>query len=70
MTQEIAQTLEKYLDPKGVAVVAEGTHMCMQMRGVEKQNSITTTSYMTGIFRDDSKTRKEFFNIIGLDKIG
>ena len=70
MTQEIAQTLEKYLKPKGVAIVAEGTHMCMQMRGVEKQNSITTTSYMTGIFRTDSKTRKEFFNIIGLDKIG
>ena len=70
MTQQIAQTLGKYLKPKGVAVVAEGTHMCMQMRGVEKQNSITTTSYMTGIFRDNSKTRKEFFNIIGLDKIG
>jgi len=50
MTQEIADTLEKYLSPRGVAVVAEGYHMCMMMRGVQKQNSITTTSAMHGIF--------------------
>ena len=64
MTQEIADTLEKYLQPRGVAIVAEGYHMCMMMRGVEKQNSITTTSAMHGIFKEDARTRAEFLNLI------
>ena len=64
MTQNIAETINEVLSPKGVAVLLEGKHMCMQMRGVEKQNSITSTSFMTGLFREDSRTRKEFLNII------
>jgi len=64
MTQEIADTIEKYLQPRGVAVVAEGYHMCMMMRGVEKQNSITTTSAMHGIFKEDARTRTEFLALI------
>lgn len=64
MTQEIADTIEKYLSPKGVAVVAEGYHMCMMMRGVEKQNSITTTSAVHGIFKTDERTRIEFLDLI------
>ncbi|KAF0152756.1 MAG: GTP cyclohydrolase I [Ignavibacteria bacterium] len=64
MTQEIADTVEKYLLPRGVAVVAEGYHMCMMMRGVQKQNSITTTSAMHGIFKSDARTRSEFLDLI------
>jgi len=68
MTQQIAETLNDVLNPKGVAVVLEGEHMCMQMRGVEKQNSYATTSSMTGLFRSDSRTREEFLNIISMKK--
>ena len=68
MTHEIADTLNSVLSPKGVAVVVEGEHMCMQMRGVEKQNSYATTSSMTGLFRQDSRTREEFLNIISMKK--
>ena len=68
MTQQIAETLKGVLSPKGVAVVLEGEHMCMQMRGVEKQNSYATTSSMTGIFLKDSRTREEFLNIISMKK--
>lgn len=64
MTQEIADTMEQFLNPRGVAVVAEGYHMCMMMRGVQKQNSITTTSAMHGIFTEDARTRSEFLNLI------
>ncbi len=64
MTQEIADTIEQFLNPRGVAVVAEGYHMCMMMRGVQKQNSITTTSAMHGIFTEDARTRSEFLNLI------
>ena len=66
MTQQIAETLNDALSPKGVAVVLEGEHMCMQMRGVEKQNSYATTSFMIGLFRQDSKTRDEFLKIISM----
>lgn len=65
MTQQIADTLEKYLQPVGVAVVSEAYHMCMMMRGVEKQNSSATASAMHGVFKDDAKTRNEFINLIG-----
>jgi len=64
MTQEIADTLYQYLEPRGVGVVVEGQHLCMMMRGVEKQNCIATTSAMLGEFRDDVKTREEFLNLI------
>ena len=69
MTQQIAATLNDALSPKGVAVVLEAQHMCMQMRGVEKQNSHATTSSMTGLFREDERTRKEFLNIISVGKM-
>ena len=69
MTQQIADTLDKYLQPIGVAVVSEANHMCMMMRGVEKQNSITTTSAMHGLFKEDARTRAEFLNLINTKKI-
>jgi GTP cyclohydrolase I len=65
LTQQIAQTLFDALNPDGVGVVMEARHMCMMMRGVEKQNSVATTSAMLGTFRDDVKTRSEFLNLIG-----
>ena len=68
LTQEITQTIEKVLKPKGVAVVIEGQHMCMQMRGVQKTSAYMTTSHMVGIFRKDAKTRKEFLDLIDLNK--
>jgi GTP cyclohydrolase I len=64
MTQQIAQTLLEQLKPQGVAVVLEGFHMCMAMRGVEKQNAWMTTSAMRGIFEQNSKTREEFLVLI------
>lgn len=63
MTQQIADTIEKYLKPLGVGVIIEAYHMCMMMRGVQKQNSITTTSAMHGDFMDDTRTRTEFLNL-------
>lgn len=64
LTQEIANTLHEVLNPDGVAVVVEARHMCMMMRGVQKQNSLATTSAMHGVFRDDVKTRQEFLSLI------
>ena len=64
LTEEISDCLEKNLKPEGVAVVVEASHLCMQMRGVEKQNSITTTSAFTGVFLTEEKTRLEFMNLI------
>jgi GTP cyclohydrolase IA len=65
MTSEIAETLRQKIDPLGVAVVMEATHLCMSMRGVEKQNSFAVTSAMLGVFRDDARTRLEFLELIG-----
>ncbi len=65
MTQQIAETLYRALEPDGVAVVVEARHLCMMMRGVEKQNSLATTSAMLGSFRDDERTRSEFLNLTG-----
>jgi GTP cyclohydrolase I len=65
MTQQIADTLYDALNPMGVGIVIEARHMCMMMRGVEKQNSVATTSAMLGVFRDDVKTRQEFLTLIG-----
>jgi GTP cyclohydrolase I len=64
MTKEIADTINEHLKPKGVAVVSEAYHMCMMMRGVEKQNSSTTSSSMHGVFKTDPKTRVEFLSLI------
>ena len=64
LTSQIAETLMEILDPIGVGVVMEGRHLCMQMRGVEKQNSFATTSAMLGQFRDSAETRGEFLSII------
>jgi GTP cyclohydrolase I len=64
LTQQIADTLYNNLNPDGVAVVIEARHLCMIMRGVEKQNSTATTSAMLGAFRNDVKTRNEFLTLI------
>ena len=64
LTSQIAETLMDVLDPIGVGVVMEGRHLCMQMRGVEKQNSFATTSSMLGQFRKSPETRSEFLSII------
>ena len=63
MTMQIKDCIQRTLDPLGVMVVIEAQHMCMQMRGVEKQNSLTTTSDFTGFFQQ-AKTREEFMNLI------
>ena len=64
LTHQIADALNSVLNPKGVSVVMEGRHMCMQMRGVEKQNSFTSTSAMSGQFKKSAETRSEFLSII------
>ncbi len=64
MTNQIAETIREKITPLGVAVVCEGTHLCMAMRGVEKQNSYTITSAMLGAFRDHGRTRMEFLELL------
>ena len=64
LTQQIADALYDVLEPDGVAVVIEARHLCMMMRGVEKQNSMATTSAMLGSFREDERTRNEFLTLI------
>lgn len=64
LTNEIRDCIQNTLKPKGVAVVMEARHLCMQIRGVEKQNSMTTTSAFSGAFLDSEKTRLEFMNLI------
>jgi GTP cyclohydrolase I len=64
MTRQIAEALNEVLEPNGVAVVVEARHLCLEMRGVEKQDSETVTSCMLGTFRDDSRTRSEFLGLI------
>jgi GTP cyclohydrolase I len=64
LTNQIAETLRQKIQPLGVAVVMEATHLCMSMRGVQKQNSIAVTSAMLGAFREDARTRMEFLNLI------
>ena len=66
LTRQLAEAVKDVLDPIGVAVIMEGQHMCMQMRGVEKQSSLATTSSMLGKFRESDRTRAEFLSIIGL----
>jgi GTP cyclohydrolase I len=64
MTNQIADVIQEKIGPLGVAVVVEGTHLCMAMRGVEKQNSFAVTSAMHGVFREDPRTRSEFLELI------
>ena len=64
LTQEIAETVQRVLDPKGVGVICEARHFCMMMRGVEKQHSGTVTSAMLGGFRDRKETRDEFLSLV------
>jgi GTP cyclohydrolase I len=64
LTIEIRDCIQETMNPKGVAVVIECQHMCMQMRGVQKQNSVTTSSAFTGLFLTNDATRKEFINLV------
>jgi GTP cyclohydrolase IA len=64
LTNEIRDCIQETLEPLGVAVVMECSHLCMQMRGIQKQNSVTTTSAFTGVFMDDHRTREEFIKLI------
>ncbi|HQV74235.1 MAG: GTP cyclohydrolase I FolE [Flavobacteriales bacterium] len=65
LTNEIRDCIQDTMKPHGVAVVIEAQHLCMQMRGIQKQNSVTTTSAFTGAFLEESKTREEFIKLIG-----
>jgi GTP cyclohydrolase IA len=67
LTVQIRDCIQETLNPLGVAVVIEASHMCMQIRGVQKQNSVTTTSAFTGAFLKDERTRGEFLNLIGVN---
>lgn len=64
LTEQIAEAINETIKPKGVAVVIQARHMCMEMRGVEKINSTTTSSALRGLFKRDEKTRSEFFDLI------
>ena len=64
LTNQIADTIRHSIDPLGVAVVLEATHLCMSMRGVQKQNSTAVTSAMLGVFRNDARTRSEFLELL------
>ncbi len=67
LTVQIRDCIQETLNPLGVAVVIEASHMCMQIRGVQKQHSVTTTSAFTGAFLKDMRTRAEFMNLIGVN---
>jgi GTP cyclohydrolase I len=69
LTDQVADALMRVLEPLGVGVVVEAYHLCMMMRGVEKQNSKTVTSALRGAFRDDAKTREEFLGLVGGGRI-
>ena len=69
MTQQIADTINSHIQPRGVAVVTEAYHMCMMMRGVEKQNSSATASAVHGLFKEDARTRAEFLNLISMKNL-
>lgn len=65
LTMQVAEALEDVMQPKGVGVVIEASHLCMMMRGVQKQNSRTVTSCLRGLFRRDERTRAEFLKLVG-----
>ena len=64
LTMQIADALMKVLNPRGVGVVIEAKHLCMMMRGVEKQNSVMKTSCLLGVFKEDARTRSEFLSLL------
>lgn len=66
LTMQIRDCIQEALNPMGVAVVIEANHLCMMMRGIQKQNSVTTTSAFTGAFMRETKTREEFIHLIGV----
>ncbi|HXE76342.1 MAG TPA: GTP cyclohydrolase I FolE [Candidatus Xenobia bacterium] len=68
LTNQIARTLWEQLEPKGVGVIVEARHFCMMMRGVEKKGSVTVTSSMLGLFRDNDRTRHEFLSLVQSDR--
>jgi GTP cyclohydrolase IA len=68
LTTQIADTINNKIHPRGVAVVVEAQHLCMIMRGVEKQNSVAVTSSMLGAFKDNQNTRNEFLNLVRIQK--
>jgi GTP cyclohydrolase I len=68
LTKQVAETLQRVLDPKGVAVVVEAIHLCMMMRGVQQQNASAVTSAVHGVFERDPKTRQEFMDLIRRQK--
>jgi len=70
LTQQIGECLSHITQAKGVGVIIEAQHMCMMMRGIEKQNSRMTTSFMLGLFRDNPRTRSEFLDLIGMHSGG
>ncbi len=70
LTNQIARTLWEQLEPKGVGVIVEARHFCMMMRGVEKKSSVTVTSAMLGLFRDNDRTRHEFLSLVQSDRKG
>ncbi len=70
LTDQVADAVMEVLEPAGVGVVVEASHLCMMMRGVEKQNSTTVTSALRGIFRDDARTREEFLRLVHGPRIG
>jgi GTP cyclohydrolase I len=70
LTQQIAETIDDKVRPLGVGVVVEATHLCMAMRGVERQNSVTVTSAMRGVFHGDARTRSEFLELIRVRPAG
>jgi GTP cyclohydrolase I len=70
LTDQIADAVMEVLEPAGVGVVIEASHLCMMMRGVEKQNSTTVTSALRGIFKDDARTREEFLRLVHGPRIG
>ena len=69
LTSQIADTVLAKVQPMGVAVVMEASHLCMSMRGVEKQNSVAVTSAMLGVFREDARTRSEFLELIRMPRL-
>ena len=64
LTREIAEVIEQAINPQGVGVILEAQHLCMMMRGVEKQHSATTTSAMRGVFKEHQTTRNEFLSLV------